>query len=502
MILAIFFFTIFAILGVSLWRGTVYQRCYFTELPVDGDWIADQSDILLCSDERKCEVNRYCGSLAVASRTPEWGLNKDIDIIRDADIEDLNFGITNFNHLGFAFLSIFQCTTLEGWINITNMYQDVYTSSFVQIYFVLCAVVCSMFVLNLTIAVMLLKYDEFSNSDEGQDDKDQELIEYAEQIGLPYRFIDFILEHDGIQISQKGLKMLQRQSSDDDFWTKLIYSDQKPDEEDCYYQNPVTRFLFYVVTSPIFGGFITTVIVINTLCLAMTKYPEWPESIGNVLATFGTIFTVVFTLEMTMKLIGLGVRGYCSDNMNIFDGILVTISLIETILAATTGASGGGGPFSALRAFRLFRIFKLFKSGDLRMLLESIILTVADIRDYTILLSLYIYVTALMGMSFFASKVKYDDDGNLDLKNGKSPRANFDWVLTALLTVFEIIIGENWNAVMYDHMRGVGYGACIYFIIVVCTGNIIMLNLFLAILLGNFDRARNSGGKKKIFDAF
>jgi hypothetical protein len=136
------------------------------------------------------------------------------------------------------------------------------------------------------------------------------------------------------------------------------------------------------------------------------------------------------------------------------------------------------------------------------MLLESIILTVADIRDYTILLSLYIYVTALLGMSFFASKVKFDDDGNLDLKNGISPRANFDWVLTALLTVFEVIIGENWNAVMYDHMRGVGYGACVYFIIVVCTGNIIMLNLFLAILLGNFDRARNSGGKKKIFDAF
>jgi hypothetical protein len=70
------------------------------------------------------------------------------------------------------------------------------------------------------------------------------------------------------------------------------------------------------------------------------------------------------------------------------------------------------------------------------------------------------------------------------------------------LTVFEIMIGENWNGVMYDHMRSVGELSCIYFIALVILGNIIMLNLFLAILLGNFDRARNFGEKKKIFDAF
>lgn len=234
----------------------------------------------------------------------------------------------------------------------------------------------------------------------------------------------------------------------------------------------------------------------------MDKSPAWEPNVDSILKTFNTIFTVVFTIEMIFKLIGLGLRGYCSDNMNLFDGVIVIISLVEMGMAASSGSSGGGGPFGALRAFRLFRIFKVFRSGDLRMLLESIILTVADIRDYTILLALYIYVTALMGMSFFASKIKFDDDGALDLENGTSPRMNFDNLFSALLTVFEVIIGENWNSVMYDHIRAVGMHASLYFIILVITGNIIMLNLFLAILLGNFDRARNSGGKKKIFDAF
>ena len=84
----------------------------------------------------------------------------------------------------------------------------------------------------------------------------------------------------------------------------------------------------------------------------------------------------------------------------------------------------------------------------------------------------------------------------------ESPRANFDSLMWASLTVFEIMIGENWNGVMYDHMRSGSYVSAIFFVGLVILGNIIMLNLFLAILLGNFDRARNMGEKKKIFDAF
>jgi len=210
---------------------------------------------------------------------------------------------------------------------------------------------------------------------------------------------------------------------------------------------------------------------------------------------------VIFTVEVVLKLIGLGVKTYSKDKFNLFDAFIVLVSILEMFLA-TDG--GGGGAFSALRAFRLFRIFKIFRAGDLRTLLDSIAFTVLTIKDYTILLGLFIYVFALLGMSFFAGQVKFDvnDYNTVDTKNGVSPRANFDRLMTAALTVFEIMIGENWNGVMYDHMRASGTASCLYFILLVIFGNIIMLNLFLAILLGNFDRARSFGEKKKIFDAF
>ena len=55
---------------------------------------------------------------------------------------------------------------------------------------------------------------------------------------------------------------------------------------------------------------------------------------------------------------------------------------------------------------------------------------------------------------------------------------------------------------MYSCIRSVHPISACYFILLVLTGNIIMLNLFLAILIGNFEKARNFGQKKKVFEAF
>jgi len=72
----------------------------------------------------------------------------------------------------------------------------------------------------------------------------------------------------------------------------------------------------------------------------------------------------------------------------------------------------------------------------------------------------------------------------------------------ALITVFEVMLGDLWNETMYGAMRSVGSLSSIYFVALIVSCHIIMLNLFLAILLGNFEKARNYGLKKKVFEAF
>ena len=291
----------------------------------------------------------------------------------------------------------------------------------------------------------------------------------------------------------------------------MIRSSATFDDEDSYYKNPLTRVCFYIVNSPIFNGFILLVIVANTVVLSMDKFPEYDEKVQNIFSVMNLTFTIIFTVEVVIKIIGIGTRGFIADKFNIFDATIVLVSLVELAAAGNPKEreegveheeSGGGGAFSALRAFRLFRVFKLFKAGDLRTLLDGIAFTVLAVGDYCILLALFIYVFALLGMSSFAGKVRFNEDGELDIENGESPRANFDRVGWASLTVFYVMIGENWNSIMYNHIRGTSKFQCLYFIILVTLGNIVMLNLFLAILLGNFDRARSFGEKKKIFDAF
>jgi sensor histidine kinase YesM len=181
--------------------------------------------------------------------------------------------------------------------------------------------------------------------------------------------------------------------------------------------------------------------------------------------------------------------------------LLIVIFSIANIIIQEE--DDGPSIFSSLRAFRLFKLFKLFKVGDLRILIDSIAFTLTTISDYVILLLLFIFVFALMGMSFFAGKIKFDEETDqVDLVNGVSPRTNFDTLDWAIITIFEVLMGESWNDIMYQVIRSMNGVAGLYFIMLVVGGNIIMLNLFLAILLGNFDKARNFQQKKKVFEAF
>lgn len=108
--------------------------------------------------------------------------------------------------------------------------------------------------------------------------------------------------------------------------------------EDKYYDYKLTRIFFYISNSPIFNGFIMFVISINTIVLAMNKYPNWDQEVDDVFGALNLVFSIIFTLEVIIKLIGLGTSGFASDKMNLFDATIVVISIIEIVIEHT-GAS-------------------------------------------------------------------------------------------------------------------------------------------------------------------
>ena len=116
------------------------------------------------------------------------------------------------------------------------------------------------------------------------------------------------------------------------------------------------------------------------------------------------VLTIYFAAEMLIKVTGLGIVRYVADRINIFDGSIVICSLIEVIFSNTTGSIAGGS-LSVLRTFRLLRVFKLARSWkELNKIVKTIFKSVASIAYLSLILVLFIFIMALLGMQLFGHK--------------------------------------------------------------------------------------------------
>jgi hypothetical protein len=199
---------------------------------------------------------------------------------------------------------------------------------------------------------------------------------------------------------------------------------------------------------------------------------------------------------MVIKLIGLGFKGYSQDNYNLFDCFIVVLSTFESIIDYTSLDSGvsTGGAISAFRGIRLLRVFKLARSWkNFKEMLAKIGRSLKDMSSFAVLLFLFMFTYSLLGMELFAFRIKESEHvvdeygGGGGEKSFYSPRANFDSFLSAFTTIFIVLIGEDWISVLFGHMRQTSMITSLFFVTLYVLGNFIMLNLFLAILLKNFE---------------
>ena len=209
---------------------------------------------------------------------------------------------------------------------------------------------------------------------------------------------------------------------------------------------------------------------------------------------------------MLAKLIGLGVKNYMLDKFNIFDAIIVVISLTDFILTMTVEVDEStDGIMSALRALRLLRVVKLARHwAAFQEILITMIQSLADISNFTVLLLLTLYILALLGMEIFSYSVFFDIEGNpifgekniqAAFETGQEmiwPRDNFNNIFSSMVTCFIVIIAEDWNQTMYLYVRALDVDgsrtlAITYFVVLFILGNTIMLALFTALLLRSHD---------------
>nr|KAF6497583.1 hypothetical protein HJG63_017241 [Rousettus aegyptiacus] len=239
----------------------------------------------------------------------------------------------------------------------------------------------------------------------------------------------------------------------------------------------VKHLVNLVVMDPFVDLAITICIVLNTLFMAMEHYPM-TEQFSSVLSVGNLVFTGIFTAEMFLKIIAMDPYYYFQEGWNIFDGLIVSLSLMELGLANVEG-------LSVLRSFRLLRVFKLAKSWPtLNMLIKIIGNSVGALGNLTLVLAIIVFIFAVVGMQLFGKSYK---ECVCKISNDcELPRWHMHDFFHSFLIVFRVLCGE-WIETMWDCMEVAGQTMCLtVFMMVMVIGNLVVLNLFLALLLSSF----------------
>ncbi|XP_028282545.1 sodium channel protein type 4 subunit alpha B-like [Parambassis ranga] len=245
----------------------------------------------------------------------------------------------------------------------------------------------------------------------------------------------------------------------------------------CPWWLKIKEYVKIMVMDPFLDLGITICIVLNTLFMALEHYPMTDE-FNTMLSVGNLVFTGIFTAEMVLKLIALDPYYYFQQGWNIFDGVIVCLSLMELGLSNVEG-------LSVLRSFRLLRVFKLAKSWPtLNTLIKIIGNSVGALGNLTLVLAIIVFIFAVVGMQLFGKN--YQDYVCKISIDCQLPRWHMKDFFHSFLIVFRVLCGE-WIETMWDCMEVAGQPLCILvFMLVMVIGNLVVLNLFLALLLSSF----------------
>jgi len=133
-----------------------------------------------------------------------------------------------------------------------------------------------------------------------------------------------------------------------------------------------------------------------------------------------------------------------------------------------------------MRAFKLIGKWEAL-TNTIKFLLDGI----ESIFYTSLLLIIFIFIFAFIGMELFAGKLRINSDDEIDIENGLNMRVNFDSIGYALIAVFTAQISDCWSVYHFQYTR-VSHVAIAYFPICLLVFNIIMMNLFIAVMLEKF----------------
>ncbi|GIY88801.1 voltage-dependent calcium channel type A subunit alpha-1 [Caerostris darwini] len=441
LIVYILFQFIFAVVAVQLFNGKFFY----------------------CTDDSKLRPEECEG---------EFLLFQGDDKPPEVDKREWRHRSFHYDNVMAAMLTLFAVQTGEGWPEVLQNSMD---STYVDygplprfriemaIFYVVFFVVFPFFFVNIFVALIIITFQEQGEKEleEGDLDKNQKSC------------IDFAIQ-------ARPLQRFMPQNK-----TSVQYK------------------IWKIVVSTPFEYFIMVLIVLNTLLLMM-KYHHASPLYLDILSYMNEAFTALFLCECILKLVAFGCKNFFKDPWNTFDFITVIGSVVDA-LVVEIGVNFINVGF--LRLFRAARLIKLLRQGyTIRILLWTFIQSFKALPYVCLLIAMLFFIYAIIGMQVF---------GNIELipETAINRHNNFRNFFQGLMLLFrqvercicccEIVCatGEAWQAIMLDCVKGrpcdpktnkqadecgsnLAYS---YFVSFIFFCSFLMLNLFVAVIMDNFD---------------
>ncbi|XP_043554473.1 probable voltage-dependent R-type calcium channel subunit alpha-1E [Chiloscyllium plagiosum] len=324
-LLLFFAILMFAIIGLEFYYGKLHLTCYTNN-----------------SAAEELELQFPCGKQEPARLCPN-GTVCDYWI-------GPNAGITQFDNILFALLTVFQCITMEGWTTILYNTNDALGATWNWLYFIPLIIIGSFFVLNLVLGVLS---GEFAKERERVENRRSFLkLRRQQQIERElngYRaWIDkaeevMLLEENKNAGEKSALDVLRRATikkgrmemihteSSDDHYTEISsvgsplarasIKSTKLLEGSSYFRRKERMLrisIRHMVKSHAFYWIVLSLVALNTVCVAIVHYDQ-PLWLTNFLYYAEFTFLGLFLSEMFLKMYGCGLRLYFHSSFNCFD---------------------------------------------------------------------------------------------------------------------------------------------------------------------------------------
>ena len=419
-----------------------------------------------------------------------------------------NYGYTDFDNIFSALVTIVQVNSLEGWANIMLNTMDA-TSPFLSgLFYVLLVLAGAFIVINLVLAVL-----EASFTQTKRQLKSHKILERNEKRKRERHF----LEQETARAHRRRGSFFDASlppptkapppPSCADAWSRLVGNPLE--DRDIPLLCPAAggepafkAHLRAVLRSRWFSHAIMGLVVLNFSVLALDRHPIRAQEV-HAYQLLNAFFTALFALEVLSKMYAFGLLRFLEEDSAgarwaAFDALVTLVSVVQLLIFPPVlfgGDTDHTSSASALRVFRLFRLFRAFRRLEkLQALLAKTLKAFARVSSIVVLLALVVYIYALLGMSLFANRLRFDADTDRPVglrdarwEDAAVPRANFDTLDKAVVTLFIVLTGEDWTGVMYDCWRAAGASAPFFFFTFMLFGQLFIVDLLVAVLISTFE---------------